>query len=75
MKKFMKLSCLCLNEHRKLFLAMRNTLFIILISAFQTFAVVSYAQITRLSLDVRNSTVKEVLQQIEQKKPPYRNKE
>jgi TonB-linked SusC/RagA family outer membrane protein len=33
--------------------------------------VVSYAQITRLSLDVRNSTVKEVLQQIEQKSEFY----
>ncbi len=71
MKKFMKLTCLYLNEHRKMFLAMRNTLFIILISAFQSFAVVSYAQTTRLSLDVKNSTVKEVLQQIEQKSEFY----
>ena len=71
MKKFMKLPCSYLNEHRKMFLAMRNTLFIILISAFQSFAVSSYAQTTRLSLDVKNSTVKEVLQQIEQKSEFY----
>ncbi len=71
MKKFMNQLCLFLIEHKKMFLAMRNSLFIVLISAFQSFAVLSYAQTTRLSLDVKNSTVKEVLQQIEQKSEFY----
>jgi hypothetical protein len=71
MKKFMNQLCLFLIEHKKMFLAMRNSLFIILISAFQSFAVLSYAQTTRLSLDVKNSTVKEVLQQIEQQSEYY----
>jgi len=54
-----------------MFLAMRNTLFIILICAFQSIAGVSYAQSTRLSLDMKNSTVKEVLQKIEQQSEFY----
>ena len=54
-----------------MFLAMRNTLFIILICAFQSIAGISYAQSTRLSLDMKNSTVKEVLQKIEQQSEFY----
>ncbi len=50
---------------------MRNTLLILMISAFQSLAVTVYAQNTLLSLDVKNSTVKEVLQQIEQKSEFY----
>lgn len=71
MKKFMKLTCLCLIEHRKMFLAMRNSLFIILITALQSFAVDSYSQNTRLSLDMKNVSVKEVLQQIEHESEFY----
>lgn len=71
MKKFMNQSCSFILEHKKMFLAMRNTLFIILICAFQSIAGVSYAQSTRLSLDMKNSTVKEVLQKIEQQSEFY----
>src|ERR1035437_9645901 len=71
MKIIMNLSCSFILEHKKMFLAMRNTLFIILICAFQSIAGISYAQSTRLSLDMKNSTVKEVLQKIEQQSEFY----
>ncbi|MDP2113390.1 MAG: TonB-dependent receptor plug domain-containing protein, partial [Bacteroidota bacterium] len=44
---------------------MRVSLFLILISAFQVLAGASYSQTTRLSLSMKNSTVREVLGQIE----------
>jgi len=50
---------------------MRNTLFIILLCTFQSIAGISYAQSTRLSLEMKNSTVKEILQTIEQKSEFY----
>lgn len=50
---------------------MRNSLFIILISAIQSLAVTGYAQNTSLSLDMKNATVKEVLQQIEKQSEFY----
>ena len=71
MKIIMNLSCSFILEHKKMFLAMRNTIFIILICAFQSIAGISYAQSTRLSLDMKNSTVKEVLQKIEQQSEFY----
>lgn len=46
---------------------MRNTLLIILLAVFQAFAADGYAQSTRLSLDMHNVHLKEVLQQIEDK--------
>ncbi len=63
--------CSLYAGHKKTLLVMRNTLFILLISAFQSLALGGYAQNTLLSLDVKNSTVKEVLQQIEQKSEFY----
>ena len=63
--------CLYLSEHRKMILAMRNSLFIILITAFQSFAVESYSQSTRLTIDMKNVSVKEVLQQIEHESEFY----
>ncbi len=71
MKKFLNHLCPFYFEHKKMFLVMRNSLFIILISAIQSFAVTGYAQNTRLTLDMKNSTVKEVLQQIEQQSEFY----
>ncbi|MDP2889978.1 MAG: SusC/RagA family TonB-linked outer membrane protein [Bacteroidota bacterium] len=44
---------------------MRVSLFLILISTFQVLAGASYSQTTRLSLSMKNSTVREVLGQIE----------
>ena len=71
MQIFFNKLCLFITEHKKKLLALRNTLFIVLISSFQVLAGIGYAQITRLSLDLKNSTVKQVLQQIEQKSEFY----
>src|SRR5665647_947222 len=71
MKKIVNHLCSFYSEHKKMFLVMRNSLFIILISAIQSLAVTGYAQNTRLTLDIKNSTVKEVLQQIEQQSEFY----
>lgn len=71
MKKKMNSWCAVITEHRKTFRIMRVSLFFILISVFQTFAGVSYSQSTRLSLSMKNSTVKEVLGQIEEKSEFY----
>jgi len=50
---------------------MRNTFFVILITALQAFSGNSYAQMTRLSLDVRNSQIKDILSLIENKSEFY----
>jgi TonB-linked SusC/RagA family outer membrane protein len=71
MKKSIKPLCSFFTEHKKMFLAMRNSLFLILISAIQALAGSTYAQSTRLTLDLQNSTVKEVLQKIEQQSEFY----
>jgi TonB-linked SusC/RagA family outer membrane protein len=49
----------------KLLMTMRLTVFILLIGIFQGFAAKSYAQLTMLNLNAKNSTIKEVLNQIE----------
>jgi len=71
MKKIVNHLCSFYSEHKKTFLVMKTSLFIILISAIQSFAVNVYAQNTRLTLDMKNSSVKEVLQQIEQQSEFY----
>lgn len=71
MKKKMNLLCSVLAGHRKTFLIMRVSLFLILISALQVIAGASYSQSTRLSLNMKNSTVKEVLGQIEEQSEFY----
>jgi len=71
MQNFIKNLHSFLIEYRQMFLVMRNTLFISLICAFQAVAGISYAQVTRISLDMKNSTVKEVLQKIEQNSEFY----
>src|SRR5665647_3093080 len=71
MKKIVNHLCSFYSEHKKMFLVMRNSLFIILISAIQSLAVSGYAQNTRLTLDMKNSSVKEVLQRIEQQSEFY----
>ncbi|MGV8137801.1 MAG: TonB-dependent receptor [Mangrovibacterium sp.] len=45
---------------------MRNTLLIILVSAFQALAVGSYSQTTKLNLEMKNATVRAVLAKIEE---------
>lgn len=67
----MNLWCPILTGHRKTFLIMRVSLFLILISAFQALAGTSYSQTARLSLNVKNSTVQDVLEQIEDQSEFY----
>jgi TonB-dependent starch-binding outer membrane protein SusC len=71
MKKKMNLLCSVLSGHRKTFLIMRVSLFLILLSALQLIAGTSYSQSTRLSLNMKNSTVKDVLGQIEERSEFY----
>lgn len=71
MKKLINQLCSFSSEHKKMLLTMRNSLFIIVLSAFQALAGGTYAQTTRLTLDLKNSTVKEVLQKIEQQSEFY----
>ncbi len=56
---------------RKTLFYMKLTNFLLLISAFQTLAAVSYSQTTTLTLKVNNATVKEVLQEIEDRSDFY----
>ena len=71
MKKMMNLLFPVLTGSRKTFLFMRVSLFIILLSTFQVLAGTSYSQSTRLSLNMRNSTIREVLGQIENQSEFY----
>lgn len=71
MKKKTNLLCSVFAGHRKTFLIMRISLFLILFSALQVWAGLSYSQSTRLSLNMKNSTVKDVLNQIEEQSEFY----
>lgn len=57
--------------HRKTTLIMRCILLFILLGTVQAFASVTYSQNTRLSLDMENATVQEVLSTIEQESSFY----
>ena len=50
----------------KLLMTMRLTVLALLIGVLQSYAVETYAQMTRLTLEAKNSTVKDVLNQIEE---------
>jgi len=50
----------------KLFMTMRLTVLALLIGIIQSYAVETYAQMTRLNLEAKNSTVKDVLNKIEE---------
>ena len=65
MKKIAKPMCLLLLRHRKKLIVMRNTILIVLISSLQVFASGSYAQTKKISLDLKDATVREVLAAIE----------
>lgn len=71
MKKSYEQLCLYYKRYGKTLIVMRNIILILLISALQTFATNSYSQSTRLSLKLSNSTVKEVLAEIEKKSDFY----
>ncbi|MBL4561628.1 MAG: TonB-dependent receptor [Labilibaculum sp.] len=51
----------------KMLKIMRFTIFILLVSVSQTFAVKSYAQLAKISLDMKDVSVEEVIDQIESK--------
>lgn len=55
----------------KLLITMKLTFIALFIGVVQAFAVSSYSQTTRISLDLHNSTVKNVLNQIEEKSDFY----
>ncbi len=71
MKKIGNLVCRFLIRHRTKLIIMRNTLLIVLISSLQVFAVDSYAQTKKISLDFKNATIKEVLNAIEKQSEFY----
>ncbi len=71
MKKNANFLCSFINEHRKRFIMMRNTVLILLISAFQVIASGSYSQTTQLSIKLTGATVKEVLTEIENQSEFY----
>jgi TonB-linked SusC/RagA family outer membrane protein len=71
MKKKMNSMCSVFSRHRKIFRAMKISLFLILFSALQVMAGSSYSQSTRLSLNMKNVTVKDVLFQIEEQSEFY----
>ncbi|MGQ8336118.1 TonB-dependent receptor [Sunxiuqinia sp. A32] len=50
---------------------MRLTLFLVFLSIFQTFALNTHSQSSRVSLNLKNSTIKEILYDIEQKSEYY----
>ncbi len=55
----------------KILRIMRLTLFLLFISLTQVIAVNTYSQVTRISIDMRSSTVKDVLYEIESKSEFY----
>lgn len=50
---------------------MRLTVIILLIGALQSFALGSYAQLTRLNLQIQNKSIKEILNQVEERSEFY----
>ncbi len=73
MKKKTNLLCSVFPGHRKTFRTMRISLFLVLISTLQILAGNGYSQSrsTRLTLDMKNVTIKDVLFQIEKQSDFY----
>jgi TonB-linked SusC/RagA family outer membrane protein len=71
MKKKAKLLCPVFPGHRKIFRAMRISLFLVLVSTLQIVAGNSYSQTTRLTLGMKNVSIKDVLSQIEEQTHLY----
>lgn len=71
MKKKTNLLCSVFPGHRKIFRTMRISLFLVLISTLQIIAGNSYSQSIRLTLDMKNVTIKDVLSQIEEQSDLY----
>jgi len=71
MKKKMNLLCSVFAGHKKTIRAMRTSFFLVLISTLQILAANSYSQSTRLTLDMENATIKDVLSRIEEQSDFY----
>ncbi|WP_206610955.1 TonB-dependent receptor [Mariniphaga sediminis] len=71
MKKNLNLVFLLMQQHRKKLIVMRNTVLILLLSALQVFATGSYAQTKKISLAMKDATIKEVLFAIEKQSEFY----
>lgn len=55
----------------KVLLAMKLTILVFLIGIMQSFAIGTYAQVTKLNLKMQNSSIKDVLAQVEEKSEFY----
>lgn len=71
MKKNFARLCLGVSGHEKTLLIMRNVLLIILVTAFQSFAVGTYSQTTKLNFELKNTSLKDVLAKIEEQSDYY----
>ena len=71
MKKNITLLHLLFKKCNKIMLIMRITAFLILLSALNVMAEASYSQTARVSLDLKGTTVKEVLKSIENQSEFY----
>ena len=71
MKKFVKPLWLLTRRHKKKLMIMRNALLLILLSAFQVVASSTYSQTKKLSVNLEEATVKEVLAAVEKQSEFY----
>ena len=72
MKKIRKrIPHFCDMWNSKLCMIMKNTMFILLLAVSQVIAVESYSQTTALSLNLKNTSIKQVLNQIEDESEFY----
>ncbi|MGQ1947302.1 TonB-dependent receptor [Geofilum sp. OHC36d9] len=71
MKKNANSLCLVFFRHRKFFRTIRISLFLAFVSTLQILAGNSYSQSTRLTLNMKDASIKEVLSQIEEQSGIY----
>jgi len=71
MKNFVKPLWLLLRRHKKKLMIMRNALLLILLSVFQVVASSSYSQTKKLSVNLEEVTVKQVLAAVEEQSEFY----
>lgn len=71
MKKKTNPLCSGYSGRRKIFRIMRISLFLVFICTFQVFAETSYSQSAKLTLEMKNVTIKDVLSRIEEQSEFY----
>ncbi|WP_321285882.1 TonB-dependent receptor [uncultured Sunxiuqinia sp.] len=59
------------RRYKKTLSIMRNVLLIVLVTTFQTFAVETYSQTAKLNLELKNTSLKDVLAKIEEQSNYY----